>query len=71
MFGMNAFFIYVLSEALAPALSHWGLKQPIYEGINSIITNTYLASLTYATLFVGLMACVAWVLWKKNIFIKI
>lgn len=71
MFGMNAFFIYVLSEALAPALSHWGLKQPIYEGINSIITNTYLASLTYATLFVGLMACIAWVLWKKNIFIKI
>lgn len=70
-FGMNAFFIYVVSEVLAPALSHWGLKMPIYEAIHSVVSNTYWASLTYALLFVLVMALIAWVLWKKKIVIKI
>lgn len=70
-FGMNAFFIYVLSEVLASALSHWGLKQPIYEAISRVITDTYLASLAYALSFVAVMALVAWVLRRRNIIIKI
>lgn len=70
-FGMNAFFIYVLSEIIAPALSHWGLKAPIYEGINALVSNTYSASLIYALLFVAFMAIVASILWKKEIVIKI
>lgn len=70
-FGMNAFFIYVLSEVIAPALSHWGLKMPVYDAISVIVPDTYLASLTYAMLFVLSMALVAWILWKKKIIIKI
>ena len=71
MFGINAFFIYALSEVVAPALSHWGMKEPIYEFINSMVPDTYLSSLLYALLFVFLMWIVAWALWKKQIIIKI
>ena len=70
-FGLNAFFLYVLSEMLSPVMSHIGINEAIYEAMLSGGFNPCIASLCYALFFDGLIAIAAWVLWKRKIFIKI
>ncbi|MBR1788227.1 MAG: DUF1624 domain-containing protein [Bacteroidaceae bacterium] len=70
-FGMNAFFLYVLSELLAPVVGHLGLNQTIYEAMLGSGFDPRMASLCYALLFDGCIALVAWALWKKQIFVKV
>ncbi len=70
-FGMNAFFLYVLSEMLSPVMSHLGVNQITYEAMLSGGLDPRMASLVYALLFDGLIALAAWWLWKRQIFVKI
>ena len=71
MFGMNAFFLYVLSEMLAPVVSHFGANHTIYEAMLSGGFDPRMASLCYALLFDSLIAIVAWALWRYKIFVKV
>ena len=70
-FGMNAFFLYVLRELLAPVVGHLGLNQTIYEAMLGGGFDPRMASLCYALLFDGFIALVAWALWKRQIFVKV
>lgn len=70
-FGMNPLFLYVMSEMLAIVIGSFGIKEDIFNGIHSIITDGYLASLIFALLYVALHAAMGVWLYKKRIFIKI
>ena len=71
MFGTNAFFLYVLSEMLAPVANRFGVSRNIYEALLSGGLDPRMASLCYALLFDGVIALAAWALWKRQIFVKI
>lgn len=70
-FGMNPLFLYVMSEFLAIVFGSFGIKSDIFSVIQSLITDDYLASLTYALLFVTLHAIIGIWMYKKKIFIKL
>lgn len=71
VFGVNPLFLYVLSEVLAIILSAFGLNDVAYHAISSIISNTYLASATYAVSFMLLLGLAGYPLYRKEIYIKI
>ena len=70
-YGLNAFFLYVLSEMLSPVMSHLGVNYKIYEAMLSGGIDPRMASLGYALLLDGVIALVAWAMWKRKIFVKI
>ncbi len=70
-FGMNPLFLYVMSEFLAIVFGAYGIKSAIFGVLQSFITDDYLASLTYAVLFVGLHAVMGIWMYRKKIFIKL
>lgn len=70
-FGMNPLFLYVMSEALAILFSSFGIKADIFAGIHSLITDDYVASLTYALFFVAIHAVMGVWMYHKKIFIKL
>ena len=68
---MNPRFLYVMSEALAILFSSFGIKADIFAGIHSLITDDYVASLTYALFFVAIHAVMGVWMYHKKIFIKL
>lgn len=70
-FGMNPLFLYVMSEFLAIVFGCFGIKSDIFSLIQSLITDDYLASLTYALFFVAIHAVMGIWMYKKKIFIKL
>lgn len=70
-FGMNPLFLYVMSEFLAIVFGSFGIKSDIFSVIQSLITDDYLASLTYALFFVAIHAVMGIWMYKKRIFIKL
>ena len=70
-FGMNPLFLYVMSEFLAIVFGSFGIKSDIFSLIQSLITDDYLASLTYALFFVAIHAVMGIWMYKKKIFIKL
>ncbi len=70
MFGLNAFFLYVLSEMLSPVFSHLGVNIFLFRQFSLLLPAPF-ASLAYALCFVGLIALVAWQLWSRKLFFKI
>ena len=70
-FGMNAFFLYVLSEMLSPLVRHTGVSSAAFDAINTIVPHAKTASMLYATLFCIVVGIPGWILWKKKIFVKI
>ena len=70
-FGMNPLFLYVMSEMLAIVFGAFGMKESIYDSIHILITDGYLASLTYALFFVSIHAVIGIWLYKQRLFIKI
>ena len=70
-FGMNPLFLYVMSEFLAIVFGTYGIKADIFSGIQSVISNDYLASLTYALFFVAIHAVMGVWMYRKRIFIKL
>ena len=71
IFGSNPLFLYVASEVLAISLGAAGIKDAVFAGLQTLITNGYWASAAYATLFVLLHAAIGYPLWKRHIYIKI
>ncbi|MTI26205.1 acyltransferase family protein [Fulvivirga kasyanovii] len=76
-FGMNAIFVYVLSMLLAsllvaiPVSEGRSLQEWLYGGVTSVIGDAYFSSFIYALLFTLLMFVPTWVLYKRNIIIKV
>lgn len=81
IFGMNAIAIYVASELLATLLGVLqvtgpegkpiGLQQYIFGSWFAPIADPYNASLLYSISYVLLMFLIAWVMWKRRLFVKI
>lgn len=70
-FGMNALFVYIISEMLPSVFHASGISAGIYGLWSTLFGPNEWASLGYALTFDGLMALLAYVLYKKKIFIKI
>ncbi len=72
-FGMNALFIYIVSEMLPSVLGVTGISEAIHNFWIAIFGNELLqyASLSYALTIVSVMALLAWLLDKYKIYIKI
>lgn len=69
-FGMNAFFLYVLSEMLAPVAGRYEVGDWLYVRFHDVMSSP-LSSLCYSLLFVLVVAIPGWILFRKKIFIKI
>lgn len=78
-FGMNAIVLYVGSEMLSPILRITGTTDYLYTSILNIFSaqgintgfNAEITSLLCAMSTVLLMTLPAWILYKRNIFIKL
>ena len=70
-FGMNPLFLYVMSEALAILFGSFDIKAEIFIGIQSVISDEYVASLTYALFFVAIHAAMGFWMYHRKIFIKL
>ncbi|MEO9967041.1 MAG: DUF5009 domain-containing protein [Reichenbachiella sp.] len=76
VFGSNAITAYALSGILASLLGiiplgDQSMHETIYNGLFSILADYHFASLVYALLFVSLCYVPVWILYRKNIFIKV
>lgn len=76
-FGANPMAIYVFSGILASLADFitvrpdgTSLKDLLVEGLNRIV-GPYFASLLFALIFIGCCWAVAWVLYRKRIYIKL
>ena len=70
-FGRNALAIYVFSELLSAVARQTGLSDALYGFIASWCGAPRVASLLYALCFVLVCAALAWLLFRKKIFIKL
>ena len=70
-FGMNPLFLYVMSEALAILFGSFDIKAEIFIGIVGVISDEYVASLTYALFFVAIHAAMGIWMYHRKIFIKL
>ncbi len=71
VFGVNALALYVSSELLAITLGHIGVSAIVYGGIHALIAPLKWASLAYALYFVLLNFALGYLLYRKNIYIKL
>ncbi len=72
MFGMNALFIYIVSEMIPSVFWRFGINEGIHNFWVMILGNhPHYSSLCFSLTIVGLMAVLAWILDKKKIYIKI
>ena len=76
VFGMNALFLFALSGLLAKLLGffQWqgrSLKTWIYAPIQALGLAPVNASLMFALLFLSLMYGIAWLMWRKQWFVKV
>lgn len=70
-FGMNALGIYTISEMLPSVIGQLGISEGIYAGWSGLFGPNEWASLSYALTIDAIMAVIAWVLFKRKIYIKI
>lgn len=71
-FGMNALFIYILSEMLPSVLGVFGISDLLFSGWASIFgPGSPWSFLFFALTFDAIMAIIAWFLYRKKIVIKI
>ena len=71
VFGVNALALYVSSELLAIILGNIGVSELVYNGIHAVIPALKWASLVYALYFVLLNFAIGYVLYRKNIYMKL
>ena len=71
VFGVNALALYVSSELLAILLGNLGISEMVYNAIHAVISPLKWASLTYALYFVALNFLIGYILYRKNIYIKL
>lgn len=70
-FGMNALFIYVLSEVLEMVLSRIGFVNFAHEWLRQVIGNVQFADLLYSLAYVLTLFLASFALFRKKIFIKL
>ena len=70
-FGRNALAIYVFADLLSAVVRQTGLSDALYGFIASWCSVPRVASLLYAMCFVLVCAALAWLLFRKKIFIKL
>lgn len=70
-FGMNALFVYTISEMFPSVFGVLGISETIYNCWSGIFGPNEWASLFYALTLDALMALLAWLLYRKKIYIKI
>lgn len=76
-FGVNAIFVYVLSMLLANLMGTIqiadgvNMQSWLFSGLSVLIRDDYLASFIYSLLFTLLMFIPTWILYKRNIIIKV
>ena len=71
-FGMNALFVYILSEMLPSVIGVTGISGLLFDGWASIFgPESPWSFLFYALTLVAFMALCAWLLFRKKIIIKI
>jgi predicted acyltransferase len=71
VFGVNALALYVSSELLAIILGNIGFSGMIFDGLHALIPAAKWASLAYALYFVGLNFVLGYILYRKQIYIKL
>jgi len=76
IYGMNAIIVYTLGDLLAPIFYGipWGelpLNQLFFQGATQIGFAPNVASMTFSLMYVGVNFIPAYILYQKNIFIKI
>lgn len=70
-FGINALILYISSELMAIIFGHLGISDLIYEGVSLLIPYPKLTSLLYALIFVMMNSAIAYLLYRKRIYIKL
>ena len=68
--GMNAIAVYMASELVDTLLSVLGWREVIYKNLFLAIASPLNASLLYAVVFMLSMYAIAYVLYKRKIFLK-
>ena len=71
VFGVNPLFLYVFSEVMAILFGRFGVSEVLYNGIHTVVSNTYWTSFFFALTNVLICALVGYPLFKKKIYIKI
>ena len=71
VFGVNALALYVASELLAILFGCFGISEVIYNALHAVIPGLKWASLAYALTFVAINYAIGYLLWKRQIFIKL
>jgi predicted acyltransferase len=79
VFGVNPLFLYTLSEVLAilfgffriPFNDSTNIHNAVCMGALEPLLGKYCGALMYSLLFVALNWCIGYILYKKNIYIKI
>ncbi len=71
VFGVNALALYVSSELLAILLGNYGISETVYGWIHAVVPPLKPASLVYAVYFVLLNFAIGYVLYRKEIYIKL
>ena len=70
VFGINPLFLYLFSEFLNAFFRATGISECIFEIFN-LYLNSYNSSLVYSLILVFLCWVIGYILYKKNIYIKI
>lgn len=71
VFGVNPLFLYVFSEVMGILFGRFGLSEVLYNGIHTVVSNTYWTSFFFALTNVLICGFVGYLLFKKKIYIKI
>lgn len=69
--GVNPLFIYVLSEMAGDALRRFGINDFLFQEALQPVFGNYLGSLMYAVMLFASIWAIAYVMYKKKIFIKL
>ena len=76
IFGSNAIAIYVISDVISYLFylipfGSLALNEHFMNGLTSVGLNSKFVSMLYAMIFVSINFMIAWVLYKKKVFIKL
>ncbi len=71
IFGVNPLILYVFGEVFGDLLRVWGVNQYLFQTLLQPLFGNYLGSFSYAVLFLSLNWLLGYLLFKKQIYIKL
>jgi predicted acyltransferase len=71
VYGMNAIAMFVLSGLVARLLSLTGLRGPLYRNVFAPLASPINASLLYAVSYMLFFYVIAWVMYRRKVFVKL